>query len=355
MHGSAPVGRGAGSNPPNRFEKVVLEQDLSHLDAESATRSRPKIATELIPDEAASIVSTNDSPDLYFRHSVNPYRGCAHGCSYCYARTYHEFLGYSAGIDFESKILFKPRAADLFRDFLNRRGWTGAPVMLSGATDCYQGCESELQLTRQILEVAARARQPVSIVTKNALVARDLDLLKSMAKEDLVHVSISITSLDEPLLRRMEPRSSSAAARLRTISELVDGGIPTRALIAPIVPGLTDFELPALVNAVAEAGAMDARYTVLRLPGAVKQIFLDWLDRERPDDAARVRERIRQLRGGELHDQRFHHRMRGSGATADHLDRTFEVFRRRAKFPGLPELSSEAFVAPRDRGQRLLF
>lgn len=348
------VGRAANSNPASRFDKVIFEEDLSELEPDDVEHSRRE-PTQYIVDSSKSIVSENNSPDLNFRFSINPYRGCAHGCSYCYARVYHEFLSMSAGLDFETKILYKPDAAELFRDWLNKQS-TVWPVNFSGATDCYQPVEREFQLTRQCLEVALASRYPITIVTKNALVLRDLDLLKQLSELDLVHVNISVTSLDQSLTRVMEPRTSSPQARLDSIKELADNGIPTRALLSPIIPGLNDFELPTLIEAVCEAGTHAASSTVVRLPGTVEQIFMDWLQRSLPSKADVVESRIRKIRDGELHDSTFSRRMTGTGPIAEQIQQSFSVF---AKKHGigrdLPPLNIDRFAKPKDLQQRMLF
>lgn len=351
------VGRGAQVNPANRFDKVVCVDDNEQLDEEDRRQlaSDQKVETRYLPDDSQSIVSTNNSPDLYFKHSLNPYRGCSHGCSYCYARTYHEFLGLSGGVDFETKIWFKPAAARLFTNWLKQPKWQGDPITLSGATDCYQGCERDLKLTRQCLEVALEFRQPLSIVTKNHLVLRDLDLLSQLAARNLVHVNISVTSLDQPLTKRMEPRTSSPAARLEAIQQLVENHVPTCALIAPIIPGLTDFEIPRLLEAVQSAGAYSARHTVLRLPGVVQDVFLDWLDRELPERANLIRSRLKSVRGGKWNDSRFHSRMSGEGEMAKQIQQTFHVVARRLGLGSLPPLSSSHFRRPGVDRQRRLF
>jgi len=348
------IGRGTQSNPASRFDAYSLEEDFADLQPEDVSLQR-RVATQFIPDASNSIVSENNSPDLNFRFSINPYRGCEHGCSYCYARTYHELAGMSAGLDFETKIVYKPNAAKLFRDWLNKQSEV-FPINFSGATDCYQPVERKLEITRQCLEVAVASKYPITIVTKNALVLRDLDLLAKLNELKLVHVNISVTSLDQSLTKIMEPRTSSPQSRLRTIEQLVSRGIPTRALLSPIVPGLNDFELPKLVEAVSQAGAHAASSTVVRLPGTVEQIFLDWLTREVPEKARVVESRIRQIRGGELHDIRFGHRMKGNGPIAEQIRQSFDVFAKKFGLGReLPALSTKHFVRPRDLSQRMLF
>ncbi|MEX0703400.1 MAG: PA0069 family radical SAM protein [Planctomycetales bacterium] len=323
-------GRGSRISPPNRFERVQVvpdDGDAVPLEEWEADERGPR--TEFFVDASKSIVSENDSPDVGFRYSVNPYRGCEHGCAYCYARPTHEYLGLNAGIDFESKVFVKEKAPELFREWLARR--TGEPevVVFSGVTDCYQPAERRFRLTRRCLEVAYEARQPVAIITKNALVARDLDLLAKLAEMRLVCVSISVTTLDAELARSLEPRTSPPPARLETIRKLAAAGVPARAMLAPIIPGLNDSEIPALLEAVAAAGAEAAHYNLLRLPLTVRPVFQEWLARARPEAQSRVESRIRAARGGKLYDSRFGARMKGEGPLAEQIARTFRVFARR--------------------------
>lgn len=322
------VGRGSQINPTNRFAKIEYIEDLSHLELSTDEESN-RVPTEYFVDVSKSVVSENDSPDVFFRYSVNPYRGCAHGCSYCYARPSHEYLGLSAGLDFESKIFVKERAPELFREWLSRDAYQPELVMMSGVTDCYQPCEKHFQLTRRCLEVALDARQPMAIITKNALVTRDLDILKPMAEMNLISIAISITSLDQSLTRVMEPRTSSPAARLRAVRTLADAGIPTQVMVAPVIPSLNDSEIPSILQSAKEAGAVAASYVLLRLPLTVKPVFLDWMNREIPSKKERIESRIRETRGGKLYESSFATRMTGRGELADQIQRTFEVFAKR--------------------------
>lgn len=259
-------GRGANIRPPNRFESTHSEADWEQVDGDEDFQASLRVVdTVYMPDDSQSIISENDSPDLFFRYSINPYRGCSHGCSYCYARPTHEYLGMNAGIDFESKILVKERAADLLRDWLARPKYQPEVIVMSGVTDCYQPAERKYQLTRRCLEVALEARQPIGIITKNALVARDLDILQEMARLNIIRVGLSITSLDAALVGAMEPRTSRPQARLRTITQLRQAGIPTNVMLAPIIPGLNDSEIPGLLKAAADAGAQGANYLVSTL------------------------------------------------------------------------------------------
>jgi DNA repair photolyase len=315
-------GRGAGFNPPNRFEKTLLEP----LDIEvSYEEDAPPLKTIFYRDSSRSILARNDSPDLPFTYSINPYRGCEHGCIYCYARPSHEYLGFSAGLDFESKIMVKMDAAELLEETFRRKSWVPQMVAFSGNTDCYQPIERKLQLTRKCLEVFLRFRNPVGLITKNALVLRDLDLFREMAKYNLIHIMVSVTSLDGELVRKMEPRTSTPEKRLETIEILARNGIPVGVNAAPIIPGLTDEELPAILKAAAERGAQSAGYILLRLPGPVKDLFLDWLQRELPERAGKIINRIRETRAGELSDSRFDVRMKGEGEIAETIEKLFRI------------------------------
>ena len=349
---------GSKIDPPNRFEAVRREVDLEHLECDEEYRGAlANRRIEYLDDASKSVVSENDSPDIPFRYSLNPYRGCAHGCSYCYARNTHEYLGYNAGLDFETKILVKRDAPQLFRKFLLRKSWRPQSITLSGVTDCYQPAEREFRLTRQCLEVAWEFRQPVSIVTKNALVVRDLDLLEPMAAENLVHVFLSITSLDPDLARNMGPRTSIPAARLRAVSQLAEAGVAVGVMTAPIIPGLNDTEIPALLEAAKGAGAMTAGYVMLRLPLTVEPVFLEWLQRTHPEKRERVEQRIRQSRSGKLNSSAWGERMRGTGELAEQVGRLFRVFAgRHGLDTKLPPLDCNKFRQPeRDPRQMKLF
>jgi DNA repair photolyase len=349
----SPKGRGAHIDPPNRFSPTHREPDPEALDREEA----PDPRTEFILERSRSIVTENDSPDISFRYSINPYRGCEHGCAYCYARPTHEYLGYNAGLDFETKIVVKENAAELFRDFLARDTWRPEPIVLSGVTDCYQPCERRFRLTRACLEVAAEARQPLSIITKNALILRDLDLLRDIAAKGLLHVAVSVTTLDSDLARSLEPRTSTPAARLRAIHALADAGVPVRVMVAPIIPGLNDSEIPAILEAAARAGAVAANWTLLRLPLTVAPVFREWLAREKPDRASRIEGRIRAARGGKLNDAEFNTRMRGTGEMVDQIGDLFRLFARKFGLDGeLPPHDCASFRPPLPRtGQLRLF
>lgn len=359
--GTVPVrakGRGAQSAPVNRFGQTHVEPDLEHVEHDDEyLDGLHNLKTAYFPDASKSIISENDSPDIPFRFSLNPYRGCLHGCSYCYARPTHEYLGLNAGLDFETKIFFKENAPKLLRDWLNRPGWTGQTIVMSGVTDCYQPVERELRITRKCLEVMLEARQPVGIVTKNALVTRDLDLLGEMARLRIASVAVSLTSLDQELTRVLEPRTSAPAARLRALKELHAAGVPTHVMTAPIIPGLNDSEIPALLEAASQAGAKSAGFQLLRLPLTVRPVFLEWLHRERPAEAERVESRIRSTRDGELSASEFGKRMSGTGEMAGQIRQTFEVFSRKFGLTRKPDpLDTSQFRPPNSSsGQLRLF
>jgi DNA repair photolyase len=337
-------GRGAGLNPKNRFEIIEVEPDPE-------IPGPDRIDTELLRDTSRSLITRNDSPDVGFEVSINPYRGCEHGCVYCYARPFHEYLGFSAGLDFESRILVKEDAPEILRKELSSPKWQPQTLVMSGVTDCYQPAERKLEVTRRCLEVLAEFRNPVGIITKNELVTRDIDHLSALAEHGAAAVHISVTTLDGEVARRMEPRASHPRDRLKAIEKLAAAGIPVGVMVAPVVPAITDHEMPKILEAAAEAGATSAGYVVLRLPGAVAGLFEEWLERHFPDRKEKVLNRVRDLRGGRLYDPRFGSRMRGEGLFADQIRTTFETFKRRY---GLdqprPELSTAAFRRP---GQQL--
>jgi DNA repair photolyase len=352
------VGRGTALNPPNRFESVRKETDWEQLAADDELlASERRVATVFLPDHAATLIRENDSPDVFFRYSMNPYRGCEHGCAYCYARPGHETLGMNAGIDFETKVLVKHDAVALFKKELNHSRWRCEPIMVSGVTDCYQPAERTLKLTRGLLEVALEAHQPLCIITKNSLILRDLDLLILLAERNLVSVALSITTLDAELARSLEPRTATPAARLRAVRELSAAGVAVSTMMAPIVPGLTDSEIPAVLAAAKEAGARGAGFVMLRLPYAVAPIFVNWLREHRPLAAERVEGLIREMRGGQLYDSAYGTRMRGSGVYAEGIAQTFKMFAHKLGLnsPSLP-LDTSQFRPPRlPGGQMPLF
>ncbi|MBV8377699.1 MAG: PA0069 family radical SAM protein [Verrucomicrobia bacterium] len=333
-------GRGATINPANRFEALHYErEDWCEPDAEPSP-----LLTQFFRDDSQSVISYNNSPDIGFDASLNPYRGCEHGCAYCYARPTHEYLGFSAGTDFESRILTKPKAAELLAAELGRRSWKPQILALSGVTDAYQPIERKLQLTRACLRVLADFRNPVVVTTKNHLVTRDADYLKELAEVRASAVSLSVTTLDPKLARILEPRASSPSHRLGAVAQLHQAGIPVGVNVAPIIPGINEHEIPKITEAAAKAGAQFASYTMIRLPLAVAPIFVAWLDQYFPDRKEKVLSRIRSMRNGKLNDANFGSRMRGEGAIADEIRQMFGVSCRRA---GLnrerSELSTAAF------------
>jgi DNA repair photolyase len=334
--------RGAAENPPNRFEKIHLERDEDWNPEED-----PLPRTQFLKDSSKTIIAYNDSPDIGFEASVNPYRGCEHGCIYCYARPFHEYLGFSSGLDFESKIMVKENAPKLLRDELSSPKWKPQVIAMSGVTDCYQPVERKLKLTRGCLEVLAEFRNPVGIITKNFLVTRDIDLFSELARHNAAAVYISITTLDTELRKIMEPRTSPPAARLEAIRRLAQAGIHVGVLMAPIIPGLTDHEIPAILAAAASAGAKSAGHVTLRLPHAVAPLFEQWLQTHFPDRKEKVLNRLRSMRGGKLYESKFGQRMRGEGIFADQIDQLFDVARRKAGIAERGgELSAVAFRRP---------
>ncbi len=346
---------GSQIDPPNRFESVRREHDFEHLEWDDEYRDALlNRRIEYIDDKSQSIISENKSPDIPFRYSLNPYRGCVHGCAYCYARNTHEYLGYNAGLDFETKIVVKKDAPKLFRDFLSRPKWQPESISFSGVTDCYQPAEREFQLTRQCLEVALEFRQPVGIVTKNALVVRDLDLLEALASEQLVHVYLSVTTLDAELARTMEPRTSTPAARLRAVGMLAEKKIPVGVMTAPIIPGLNDSEIPELLKAAHDAGAMSAGYTMLRLPLTVEPVFREWLERTQFNGQEKILGRVRQTRHGKLYDSAWGERMQGQGEIAGQVRNLFHVFAKRYGLDRkLPPQNCDRFRQPTQSGEQL--
>ncbi|THF88147.1 PA0069 family radical SAM protein [Deinococcus sp. KSM4-11] len=324
-------GRGAAFNVPVRFER--LSYDPHDTTEEGFERREYAPRTQFYRDHARTIIATNTSPDIPYRASINPYRGCEHGCTYCYARPTHEFLGLSAGLDFESKIMVKLDAATLLRRELSARKWRPQVIAMSGVTDIYQPAERHYRLTRACLEVLLDYRNPVALITKNALITRDLDLLGELARRHLVRVALSITTLDEELLRSMEPRTSTAQARLDAVARLTDAGVPVSVMVGPVIPGLNDDELPRIIRAAARAGAVNAGYNVVHFPGVTADLFLDWLEREQPERRARVEALIREVRGGELNDPRFGQRMTGTGPYAEGMRALFRAALRQAGLP----------------------
>jgi DNA repair photolyase len=321
MPSSSIKGRGAAFNPANRFEQTRLES----LDIEMDEPDAPTIRTSFYRDISKSILSKNDSPDLKFSYSINPYRGCEHGCIYCYARPSHEYLGFSSGIDFESKIMVKLDAPTLLTSAFRKKRWQPQVVLLSGNTDCYQPVEQKLQITRACLNVFLLHRNPVAIITKNALIARDIDILKELASLKLVRVMISMTSLEPELIRKMEPRTATPQRRLDTIELLASHAIPVGIIIAPLIPGLNDEDMPAILREAAARGASFAGLSMIRLPGTVEQLFTDWLTRELPLRSSKIIARIRDIRKGKLNDTRWDKRLAGEGESAATIRKMFDV------------------------------
>jgi DNA repair photolyase len=345
----APVrGRGASDNPPGRFLPIhVVPEERGGSDSPERDDRDAGARTTFLRDRSRSVISRNQSPDLPMGASFNPYRGCEHGCSYCYARPTHEYLGFSPGLDFETRIMVKEQAPALLRATFASRSWTPEPVMMSGATDAYQPIERKLELTRRCLAVFMEARNPVAIVTKNHLVTRDVDLLGELATVDAAAVILSVTTLDPALQRELEPRASTPLRRLDAIRTLAEAGIPVGVMVAPVIPGLTEAEIPSILRASREAGASFAQYVLLRLPHGVKEVFSGWVEERFPERASRILGRIRATRNGKLYDSSYSVRGRGEGPMADHIASLFRVSRSRTGLDGpAPELSTASFVRP---------
>ncbi len=343
-----PRGRGARKNPLNRFESIHHEIEPECFDEDPdylATLGRPP--TQFLNDHSRTVIAENNSPDVGFEVSLNPYRGCEHGCIYCYARPTHEYLGYSAGLDFETRILVKENAPELLRNQLSAPGWKPRVLGLSGVTDAYQPAERRLQLTRRCLEVLLEFRQAVSIITKNRLVTRDADILAQLAAHNAAGVFLSITSLDDALIGKLEPRTSRPAGRLNAIRTLAQAGIPVGVMVAPIIPGLTEHEIPTILEAAKNAGAQHAGFTVIRLPMAVSGLFQDWVANHFPDRKDKILGRIRGVRNGKLNDSRFGNRMRGEGPQGEIIT---QLFRKTCAKLGLNQkpwpVSASAFRHP---------
>lgn len=319
-------GRGSTENPAGRFERIDFVADAP------AAEDVPR--TVYYRDRTKTIISYNQSPDISFDASINPYRGCEHGCVYCYARPTHEYLGLSAGLDFETKIFVKQNAPDLLRKELRSVKWVPKPIAMSGVTDCYQPAEKHFRITRKCLEVLREFRNPVGIVTKNYLVTRDIDILSAMAEIGCAGAVISVTTLDGELSRKMEPRASQPEYRLKAIAKLVDAGIPVTVLVAPVIPGLTDHEIPAIMKEASARGAVDAGYVMLRLPYGVADIFSAWLKRHYPDRRKKIMGRIESMRDGSLNSSEYRTRMKGKGIFAEQTERIFRVAYRKFGFSG---------------------
>ena len=333
-------GRGVASNPLNRFERLEVEPDI---DAE--LDGRPP--TLFLRDGSRTVITYNKSPDVGFDATLNPYRGCEHGCSYCYARPFHEYLGFSAGLDFETRILVKENAPELLRRELSSPKFVPQDLVLSGVTDAYQPIERKLKLTRRCLEVLAEFLNPVIIITKNHLVTRDADLLAELAAHEATAVSISITTLDNDLARRLEPRASSPRRRLQAIEMLNRAGVPAGVSVSPIIPGLNDHEIPRILEAASDVGAAFATFVLLRLPHGVADLFSDWLEDHEPGKKSKILNRVKEMRGGKLYDSAFGQRMRGHGRFAEQIQQLFELSCRRYGLSRRPrKLSTRSFRRP---------
>jgi DNA repair photolyase len=348
-------GRGAQSNASGRYETLSHETFDDGWTQEDIAPA--PLRTSITAENARTIITRNDSPDVSFDRSINPYRGCEHGCIYCYARPAHAYVGLSPGLDFESKLFFKPRAAELLTRELGKKGYKPAVIHIGGNTDPYQPQERTLRITRQILEVLSAHRHPASIITKSALIERDVDLLGPMGKAGLTRAAISITSLDRGLARVMEPRAATPERRLAALRALTQAGVPTMVMFAPVIPGLNDHELEAVLRKSAEAGAIGAGYVVLRLPLEIKDLFREWLSSKLPDRAERVMSLIRQMRGGRDYDANWGQRMKGEGPIAELIGQRFKIARRRFGLDSeRPPLDTTQFrVAPRTGDQLDLF
>ncbi len=342
-------GRGAQLNTKNRFEKT--ERVLEHIEGIDELPEMEQ-KTQVFLEHPKAMLNRNDSPDLSFVYSLNPYQGCEHGCVYCYARNVHQYWGFSAGLDFEQKIIAKPDAARVLRKQFQNKNYKPEPTMLSGNTDCYQPLERKMKITRSLLEVFYEFRHPVGIITKNSLILRDMDILSEMAKLKLVHVMISITSLDEKLRLLMEPRTATAHNRLNVVKQLNDSGIPTGVMTAPIIPGLNSDEIPELIKAAADNGALAAGYTLVRLNGSVKDIFKDWLYKTFPDGADKIWHHIQACHGGQVNDNRFGTRMKGEGKIAESIKQLFKLsVKRYMEGRKFPEFNYDLFHKVNDNNQ----
>ncbi|HUO85381.1 MAG TPA: PA0069 family radical SAM protein [Thermoanaerobaculia bacterium] len=343
-------GRGASWNPPNRFEPIEYIADEENAEPASS------VVTRYFRDPSRTIIARNDSPDVGFEASINPYRGCEHGCIYCFARPTHEYLGFSAGLDFETRILVKEDAPELLRAELSSRRWAPQVIAVSGVTDPYQPIERKTELTRRCLGVLAEFRNPVAMITKNQLITRDRDHLAALARVGAASVCISLTTLDDRLAGIMEPRTSRPSLRLEAVASLSAAGVPVGVLIAPVIPAINDHEIPAILSAAADAGASFAGYVLLRLPHAVAPLFERWLEEHFSDRSRKVLDRLRSTRAGKLYDSRWRVRQRGEGFFAEQVSLLFETAARRAGIDGgHPELSTAAFRRPNESEQGSLF
>lgn len=353
-----PRGRGALDNPAGRFERWGIEADKDTgipSDEDGNMLTEVRVETQVFRDTTRNILSTNDSPDIGMDYSINPYRGCEHGCIYCFARPTHEYLGMSAGIDFETKIFAKPDAPRLLEEKLKSAKWEPRVIFMSGVTDPFQPIEKKLRITRGCLEVLADFLNPVSIITKNHLVTRDIDLLSRLAAANAASVNLSVTTLDREVARAMEPRASTPPLRLKAIETLSKAGIPVNVMIGPVVPGLTDHEIPKILESAANAGAVSAGYTMLRLPYGVKDLFQGWVQEHYPMRADKILNRIREIRDGKLNDAEFGSRMRGEGFYADQIAHIFDAAARKFGLDKGIRLSTSSFRREARNPQLALF
>jgi len=349
-------GRGASFNPKNRFEKLSVEDFNFDEWMDPEEIELKNLSTEYFVDSSKTVIAKNNSEDLGFDYSFNPYRGCEHGCIYCYARPTHEYLGFSSGIDFETKIMVKQDAPELLKAEFEKKNYKPDVIMFSGNTDCYQPIEKKLQLTRKALQVCLEYGNPVAVITKSALIQRDIDILKELAANNLATVTISITTLDKTLARKMEPRTSSPEMRLKTIQALADNEIPTGVNLAPIIPGLNDKEIPEILKLASERGATSAGYILLRLPYAVKDLFVDWLKREYPLKAEKVINSIKSVRNGKLNSSEWGIRFKGEGEIAETIEKLFRISCRKYNLNKRSyNLSRMRFSVPERNNQLKLF
>jgi DNA repair photolyase len=336
-------GRGALSNPDNRFEQYASEAVDFGWDAAEVD---PRLRTQVYRDNSRSVIVYNCSPDVPFDRSINPYRGCEHGCVYCFARPTHAYLGCSPGLDFETRIFYKPDAASLLRRELSAKSYRCQPIALGVNTDAYQPVERRLGITRSLLEVLREHRHPVGMVTKSALIERDLDILGDMAAQRLAHVMVSVTTLDKHLARSLEPRAAAPQRRLEVVRRLAEAGIPVGVLMAPVIPFLNDSDIEAVLARARDAGALTVGYTIIRLPHEVKDLFREWLEYHAPGKAQHVMNRIRDMRGGRDNDAAFGRRMTGTGVFADVIRQRFRRALKRLDFPGMPDFDCALFRRP---------
>ena len=347
-------GRGAQSNTANPYNATYLEK--THIEGIDIFETPKKITTQIIYDYPKKLINKVTSPDVGMEYSVNPYQGCEHGCAYCYARNAHHYWGFSAGLDFETKIIVKPTAPTILRNELAAKSWKPYPIVLSGNTDCYQPLERKFKLTRKLLQVMLACKHPVSIISKNTLILRDLDIIEELAKDNLIHVAISLTTLDESLRRVLEPRTASAKQRLQTMRKLSAVGVPVTVMTAPIIPGINDFELPKLLKAAAENGASNAGFTMVRLNGVLPIIFENWLRTHFPDRADKVLNKIKSVHGGSLNVSKFGRRMRGEDPIANQIRQLFTIHKNKYfKEKSVTPYNLSLFKRPSKNGQlRLL-